>query len=83
MTAKLSNQAMFYMALLAIQFGCQPMLTARFTPKTVCRSTVVFVQESVKFCLAMSMLISSGKFKDAVKGESNRLETRYYKNARN
>lgn len=70
MTAKLSNQAIFYMILLSIQFGCQPMLTARFTPKTVCRSTVIFVQETVKFCLAMSMLLSSGKFQDAVKGWS-------------
>jgi len=44
------------------------MLISHFTPKTVCRSTVIFVQETIKFCLAMSMLISSGKFKEATEG---------------
>jgi UDP-sugar transporter A1/2/3 len=66
-SAALSRQAIFFMCLLTIQFGTQPMLTAKFTPKTVCRSTIIVVQESVKFCLAMFMLISSGNFKNATK----------------
>ena len=65
----LSRQAIFCMALLTIQFGTQPMLTAKFTPKTVCRSTVIVVQEAIKFCLASFMLLSSGGFRDATKGK--------------
>ena len=61
--AALSRQAIFFMALLTIQFGAQPMLITKFTPKTVCRSTVIVVQESVKFCLAFFMLVSSGGFR--------------------
>lgn len=46
------------------------MLTHSFTSKKVCKSTVILVQELVKFVLAMSMLVSSGKFSDAIKGKS-------------
>mmetsp|Transcript_761 Transcript_761/g.1219 ORF Transcript_761/g.1219 Transcript_761/m.1219 type:complete len:368 (+) Transcript_761:91-1194(+) len=59
-TGALSRQAIFYMALLTIQFGCQPMLTAKFTPKTVCRSSIIIVQESIKFIIASTMLFTSG-----------------------
>jgi len=55
-----SRQAIFYMALLTIQFGCQPMLTAKYTPKTVCRSTIIIVQELIKFIIASTMLTTSG-----------------------
>ncbi len=65
----LSRQAIFFMALLTVQFGAQPMLTAKFTPKTVCRSTVIILQEALKFCLATFMLIATGGFKDASKSK--------------
>jgi hypothetical protein len=64
----LSREAIFYMVLLAFQFGLQPSLTRRFTPPTVCRSTVVFVQECLKFCLAFAMLSLSGATKSAIQG---------------
>jgi UDP-sugar transporter A1/2/3 len=59
-TGALSRQAIFYMALLTIQFGCQPMLTAKFTPKTACRTSIIIVQESIKFIIASTMLFASG-----------------------
>ena len=66
-TSSLSKQALFYMALLTIQFGMQPMLTAKYTSKTVTRSTVIFVQEAIKFTFATFMLIASGGFRMALK----------------
>ena len=56
-----SKEAIVYMILLAFQFGLQPSLTRRFTPPTVCRSTVVLCQELLKFALAFFMLTFSGK----------------------
>lgn len=64
----LSREAIFYMILLAFQFGLQPALTRKFTPPTVCRSTVIFVQECLKFWLAFMMLHLSGTTKSAVQG---------------
>ena len=52
----LDGTALFYMALLALQFGIQPSLTRRFTPSGINRSTVILVQEVMKFCLAATML---------------------------
>mmetsp|Transcript_14246 Transcript_14246/g.21583 ORF Transcript_14246/g.21583 Transcript_14246/m.21583 type:complete len:338 (-) Transcript_14246:655-1668(-) len=69
-TSSSAGKAMLFMALLTIQFGLQPILTRRFTPKTVCKSTVILVQESVKFVLAMSMLTISGELKKAIEGWS-------------
>lgn len=66
-SSSLSKQALFYMALLTIQFGMQPMLTAKYTSKTVTRSTVIFVQEAIKFTFATFMLIASGGFRMALK----------------
>jgi hypothetical protein len=40
--------AWWYMALLAFQFGAQPILTKKFTPKTICRSTIVLAQDVVR-----------------------------------
>jgi hypothetical protein len=40
-----SSLAWWYMTLLAFQFGTQPILTKKYTPKTICRSTVVLAQE--------------------------------------
>jgi hypothetical protein len=67
--SSLGGKAMIYMALLSIQFGLQPMLTSKFTPQTVCKSTVILVQEVVKFTLAMSMLLMSGELSNAFQGE--------------
>jgi len=61
-------QSVFYMSLLALQFACQPILTKRFTPKTVNRSTVVFSQDFVKIILAYVTLLVTGGWSDAVKG---------------
>jgi len=44
------------MALLALQFGLQPSLTRQFTPPQINRSTVILVQEILKFCFAATML---------------------------
>jgi len=59
--AGLTRSAWLYMFLLALQFGFQPILTKTFTPATVCRSSVVIVQESIKFMLAGIFLLASGQ----------------------
>lgn len=66
--AALTPQAIFYMILLSLQFGMQPSLTRRFTPPTVCRSTVILVQEVTKFCLACFFLIASRNRREATSG---------------
>ena len=65
----LSGKAVFYMFLLMLQFGLQPMLTRKFTSRSASKSSIIIAQESLKFVLAMFMLITSGNFKAAVKGE--------------
>jgi hypothetical protein len=65
----LDRKALFYMCLLAIQFGMQPTLTRRFTPEGICRSTVILSQEVLKFVLAYSMLNLSGSTKSALDGK--------------
>lgn len=52
----LDGKALFYMGLLALQFGMQPSLTRQFTPTDINRSTVILVQELMKFGLAAFML---------------------------
>jgi hypothetical protein len=49
------------MSLLALQFGIQPILVRKFTPQTIVRSSVVLVQEIVKFGIAGAMYISGTK----------------------
>jgi len=66
----LDNQAILVMSLLALQFGIQPILTKRYTPPTVCKSTVILCQEVVKFALAAFMLHMSGGGKAALDGWS-------------
>jgi len=63
----LGREAIFYMVLLALQFGFQPLLTRRYTSSTICRSSVIFVQECFKFCIALSLLYFSGDIKSARK----------------
>jgi hypothetical protein len=67
----LDRKAVFYMFLLALQFGVQPILTRRFTPQGITRSTVVLMQEIVKFVIAGFMLLVSGRTRDALKGRSS------------
>eukprot|EP00591_Stephanopyxis_turris_P010810 CAMPEP_0195506952 /NCGR_PEP_ID=MMETSP0794_2-20130614/482_1 /TAXON_ID=515487 /ORGANISM="Stephanopyxis turris, Strain CCMP 815" /LENGTH=455 /DNA_ID=CAMNT_0040633439 /DNA_START=55 /DNA_END=1422 /DNA_ORIENTATION=+ len=61
-------EGLFYMFLLALQFGLQPVLTKRFTPQTVNRSTVVMAQDVVKFFMAGAFLVLSGNWGAAVSG---------------
>lgn len=57
--AGLGKEAIVSMMLLTIQFGFQPLLTAKFIAQNVCRSSIIITTESLKFCLAMFMLITS------------------------
>jgi len=66
--SSLSGRAIFFMCLLTIQFGIQPMLTRKFTPSAACKTSVIIVQELLKFTFAMSMLLISGGFKSAIVG---------------
>ena len=65
----LDKKAIFYMSLLALQFGIQPILTRRYTPTGITRSTVVLVQELLKFVIALTMLRLSGSTAEALKGK--------------
>jgi hypothetical protein len=49
------------MSLLALQFGIQPILVRKFTPQTIVRSSVVLVQEVVKFVIAGAIYYSGTK----------------------
>jgi len=62
------QRAIFFMVLLTIQFGCQPLLTIKYTSSKICRSSVLFVQEALKLCLATFMLYSTGDFHNATQG---------------
>lgn len=57
-----------YMSLLALQFGIQPMLTKKFTPKTITRTTVVLCQDIVKFLAAALFLWASGSWTTSLQG---------------
>ena len=54
----LSPMAVLCMSLLAIQFGIQPILVRRYTPQTIVRSSVILVQEVVKFIIAGGIYLS-------------------------
>ncbi|KAL7446102.1 hypothetical protein ACHAXH_008714 [Discostella pseudostelligera] len=57
----LTPTAIACMSLLALQFGIQPILVRKFTPQTIVRSSVVLVQEIVKFGIAGAMYVSGTK----------------------
>ncbi|KAL9183815.1 hypothetical protein ACHAXT_004671 [Thalassiosira profunda] len=57
----LSTTAITCMSLLALQFGVQPILVRKFTPQTIVRSSVVLVQEVVKFGIAGAIYFSGTK----------------------
>lgn len=72
MTAPSNNnnrKAIFYMTLLAVQFGIQPILTRRFTPQEITKSTVVLMQEVIKMGIAYMMLRLSGGEETAFQSE--------------
>ena len=54
----------------AVQFGIQPILTRNYTPPQIIRSTVILMQEIVKFFMAFFMLriSSSGSTTSAIQG---------------
>jgi UDP-sugar transporter A1/2/3 len=64
----LDRKAIFYMFLLSLQFAFQPLLTRTYTPTNICRSTVILIQELLKFLLASFMLTVSGSYRSAVSG---------------
>ena len=74
LTSTHNIEALLYMFLLALQFGLQPILTQRFTPKTINRSSVVFFQDVVKFFMAAVMLFITGGWTDAISGKASFLE---------
>lgn len=55
-----------YMSLLAVQFACQPILTKRFTPKSINRSTVVISQDITKIMLAYTALLITGDWSKVI-----------------
>jgi hypothetical protein len=67
-TGTLSGKAILYMILLAVQFGIQPILSRRYTSPHIIKSTVVFIQEIVKFIMAYTMLSLSGNTSNSLKG---------------
>lgn len=64
----LDRKALLYMFLLALQFGMQPLLVRRYTSRGVTKSTVVLMQELIKFAMALFMLNSTGTLRAATKG---------------
>jgi UDP-sugar transporter A1/2/3 len=66
----IDQKSFFYMCLLSLQFGMQPTLTRSYTPKDICRSTVILVQEILKLFFAYMMLTISGSKKSALSGKS-------------
>ena len=61
-------KACLYMFLLALQFGCQPILTKKFTPSNINRSAFVLVQDVMKFAMAAWMLYLSGNWSSVTAG---------------
>mmetsp|Transcript_14104 Transcript_14104/g.24052 ORF Transcript_14104/g.24052 Transcript_14104/m.24052 type:complete len:499 (+) Transcript_14104:205-1701(+) len=57
----LTPTAITCMSLLALQFGIQPILVRKFTPQTIVRSSVVLVQEVVKFGIAGTIYFTGTK----------------------
>lgn len=57
----LTPTAITCMSLLALQFGIQPILVRKYTPQTIVRSSVVLVQELVKFGIAGAIYFSGSK----------------------
>ena len=63
----LSPMAIVCMSLLALQFGIQPILVRRYTPQTIVRSSVILVQEAVKFVIAGVIYVSGTRKENRIK----------------
>ena len=68
-SSTLSKEGLFYMVLLSLQFGFQPILSKKYISTTINKSTVIFMQEVIKFVLGLCMLLLNGQFKSAIKGK--------------
>ena len=68
-TTGMNQKAIVYMILLAVQFGIQPIITRRYTISTINKSTVLMVQEIIKFIMAYAVLTLSGKTSHAIQGK--------------
>ena len=55
-----------YMMLLALQFAVQPILTQKFAPKTLIRSTYVLVQDWTRVVIAAMLLTTTGSWTSAL-----------------
>jgi solute carrier family 35 (UDP-sugar transporter), member A1/2/3 len=58
------------MSLLALQFGLQPLLTRTYAPKTICRLTIIIMQEVTKVLLSGTLLLSTGSWQSSIVGWS-------------
>jgi hypothetical protein len=56
-----------FFILLALQCGCQPLLTKKFMPTTVVRSTAILAQEGAKLVISVAYLAASGNWWEATK----------------
>jgi UDP-sugar transporter A1/2/3 len=61
------------MFLLALQFASQPILTQKFAPKTIIKSTYVLAQELVRLVTATSLLLLTGNWQGATRGWNYRV----------
>lgn len=61
---------LMYMMLLALQFAVQPILTQRFAPKTLIRSTYILVQDLSRVFIAAMLLTTTGSWTSALKNWS-------------
>jgi hypothetical protein len=59
------------MTLLALQFGLQPILTKRYIPESLCKSSVVLCQEGIKFGIAFCMFHLCDEPKEGLDGMFN------------
>ncbi|GAX11316.1 hypothetical protein FisN_15Lh246 [Fistulifera solaris] len=68
----ISGEAVIYLALLALQFGLQPILMQRYAPVGIIRSTVVILQEVTKFLFSGSILLVNQSWSSALQDWSTR-----------
>mmetsp|Transcript_1956 Transcript_1956/g.4307 ORF Transcript_1956/g.4307 Transcript_1956/m.4307 type:complete len:375 (-) Transcript_1956:57-1181(-) len=65
----LSYRAILFMALLALQFGIQPIVTKKYTSPKIIKSTVIFMQEVVKLVIAyVGISLGGVRWKDVMSG---------------
>ena len=63
----LPSVSWLYLSLLALQFGCQPLLTKAFTPSKIIRSTVILAQDFMKLLLCCIVLLCNGNWASSMK----------------